>query len=343
MTTSTSYLEPIVLGDAGATDRLGLTLCLAALVHVMIVLGVGFAPEEKSNPPRETMEIVLVTRHRDKQPEETRVLAQADLLGGGEIAEDARPAVPFEPPLPAPVPQIAVATPPARAPAPLPSREPETPELKTAAAPADEAPREHPATPARLTRDVLEADLASAAPESSEPAENKAEKRTQEVRETQPDPLVESKPSPTAEQLIARSFALASLNAELQQRLEERADRPRRKFISASTQEYRFASYMEAWRTKVERIGNINYPDEARREKLSGSLLLDVALLPDGSVDEITVRRSSGHTVLDAAAVRIVELAAPYAPFPEDIRRDIDVLHITRTWKFLNTEEFRAR
>ena len=150
-------------------------------------------------------------------------------------------------------------------------------------------------------------------------------------------------PLPTAAQLLTRSFALASLNAELQQRLDSRAKRPRQKYISASTKEYRYAAYMEAWRAKVERVGNLNYPDEARRRELAGSLLLDVALRPDGAVAEITVRRSSGHKVLDDAAVRIVELAAPYAPFPDDIRAEVDILHVTRTWNFLNNQQFSAR
>ncbi|MGH8596348.1 MAG: energy transducer TonB, partial [Gammaproteobacteria bacterium] len=148
---------------------------------------------------------------------------------------------------------------------------------------------------------------------------------------------------PTAAQLITRSFALASLHAEVQQKLEVKATRPRMKFVSASTQEYAYAAYMEAWRVKVERIGNLNYPDEARKRKLSGSLLLDVALMPDGSVLEIIVRRSSGHRVLDDAAVRIVELAGPYAQFPPEILRQVDILHITRTWKFLSSEEFLAQ
>ena len=150
-------------------------------------------------------------------------------------------------------------------------------------------------------------------------------------------------PLPTAAQLITRSFAMASLNAELEQKLEFKAKRPRLKFISASTQEYRYAAYLEAWRAKVENIGNLNYPDEARKRKLSGSLLLDVALKPDGSVVEIVVRKSSGFQVLDDAAVRIVELAAPYAQFPDDIWHDVDILHITRTWKFLSSEQFIAQ
>jgi protein TonB len=165
----------------------------------------------------------------------------------------------------------------------------------------------------------------------------------QTTTETTPSPEVRSEPLPNAAQLLTRSFALASLNAELEQRLDSKARRPRQKYISANTREYRYAAYMEAWRAKVERIGNLNYPDEARQRQLSGALLLDVALNPDGSVREITVRRSSGHQVLDDAAVRIVELAAPFAPFPDDIRREVDVLHVTRTWKFLNNLQFTSR
>jgi protein TonB len=91
---------------------------------------------------------------------------------------------------------------------------------------------------------------------------------------------------------------------------------------------------MEAWRAKVERIGNLNYPDNARHRKLYGSLILDVALDPKGEVRDISVVHSSGHKLLDDAAVRIVQISAPFAPFPPAIRNDTDILHITRTWQF---------
>ncbi|MDO8703382.1 MAG: TonB family protein [Sulfuricaulis sp.] len=126
----------------------------------------------------------------------------------------------------------------------------------------------------------------------------------------------------------------ARLNAEISRTWQEYQKRPRHKFLNARTQEYKFAAYMDAWRAKVERIGNLNYPDQAKRRHITGNLLLDVALNADGSVNEIAVRRSSGQKILDDAAIRIVELAAPFAPFPPEIRADIDVLHITRTWKF---------
>ena len=98
---------------------------------------------------------------------------------------------------------------------------------------------------------------------------------------------------------------------------------------------------MEAWRSKVERVGNLNYPEEARKRKLSGSLVLDVALSPDGSINNITVRQSSGHKVLDDAAIRIVKLSAPFSPFPDAIQGETDILHIIRTWQFLKKGGFR--
>ena len=100
---------------------------------------------------------------------------------------------------------------------------------------------------------------------------------------------------------------------------------------------------MEAWRAKVERIGNLNYPDEARRRSLSGKLVLDVAIRPDGTLKSVMVKRSSGHPVLDDAAVRIVRLAAPYAAFPSTFKDEIDILHIERTWRFLASNRLAAR
>lgn len=109
---------------------------------------------------------------------------------------------------------------------------------------------------------------------------------------------------------------------------------PRRKYITASTREWRFAAYMQAWVAKVERIGNMNFPEEARRRNLSGSLVLTVAVRRDGSVEAVDVLRSSGTPLLDQAAIRIVRLAAPFAPLSMDISEETDVLHITRTWEF---------
>ena len=129
----------------------------------------------------------------------------------------------------------------------------------------------------------------------------------------------------------------ARLNAEISRFWQEHQKQPKHRYLNARTREYKYAAYMDAWRAKVERVGNLNYPEEARRRFISGNLVLDVALNSDGTINNVSVRRSSGHQVLDDAAVRIVELAAPFAPFPPDIRAETDVIHITRTWKFNET------
>ena len=147
---------------------------------------------------------------------------------------------------------------------------------------------------------------------------------------------------PSAEQLIARSLAQARKHYDLIDNPYFRTNKPRRKYITANNKDHRFASYMEAWRAKVERVGNINYPHEARKKHLSGKLLLDVAIQRDGTVQQVTIRRSSGKKVLDQAAIRIVELAAPFAPLPESITKEVDILHITRTWNFVNDSQFTA-
>jgi protein TonB len=129
------------------------------------------------------------------------------------------------------------------------------------------------------------------------------------------------------------SLAALRLQAQIDRQVEAYQKRPRKKFVGASAVEYRFAQYEEDWRQKVERIGTVNYP-AAARGKLYGNLRMTVTLRPDGNVESIELDRSSGLKVLDDAAFRIVRMASPYASFPADIRRDTDLLVITRTWFF---------
>jgi periplasmic protein TonB len=142
--------------------------------------------------------------------------------------------------------------------------------------------------------------------------------------------------------LVKRSLEIARLEAQINKSLDMYEKLPRRKFIGARTQEYRFAQYVEDWRAKVERIGNLNYPEIARREKIYGKLALTVSIRADGSVESIEVNRPSGQRILDASAVRIVKLSAPFAPFPPDIRKDTDIISITRTWIFTSTDKLES-
>ena len=146
-------------------------------------------------------------------------------------------------------------------------------------------------------------------------------------------PAEESAPQPSGRDLADLALAAMRLQAQIDRQIEDYQKRPRKKFIGANAAEYRFAQYEEDWRAKVERFGTVNYPAEARG-KLYGNLRLTVTIRPDGSVDAIELDRSSGLKVLDAAAFKIVRMAGPYAAFPASIRRDTDLLVITRTWFF---------
>jgi len=127
----------------------------------------------------------------------------------------------------------------------------------------------------------------------------------------------------------------AKVKGELSPVVEEAKAHLRQKFLSASTRESKYATYMELWRSQVELIGNENYPSEARQKDLAGTLVLDVVLRPDGNIEAIDVIRPSGYDLLDKAAIEIVRKAAPFMPFPRDFREEVDLLHIIRTWQFL--------
>ena len=155
----------------------------------------------------------------------------------------------------------------------------------------------------------------------------------------EPLPPQDAAAKPDVAVLLARSLEAVRLQAEIDRNLEAYSKRPRRNFVGSRAKEFRFARYVEDWRVKVERVGNMNYPEKARRQKIYGSLQLTVSIKADGSVESIDINRPSGQKVLDEAARRIVELAAPYAPFPPDIAKDTDILSITRTWTFTRADE----
>jgi len=135
----------------------------------------------------------------------------------------------------------------------------------------------------------------------------------------------------------------ARLAAEISNTIEEQASIERTKYLNSSTKAFAPAKYMREWINRVERIGNLNYPDQARRKKLSGTLILDVVINSKGELVKTDLRQSSGHQVLDDAAKRIVKLAAPYPAFPDKLRKEADIIHITRSWEFLNNSSIQTR
>ena len=160
------------------------------------------------------------------------------------------------------------------------------------------------------------------------PQQQKAPVKREEAKPTPPTP-----PAPVFDS-AQLSSEIASLEAELAQDIQQYAKRPKiHRLNAASTMRDKGAWYKDEWRKKIERIGNLNYPDEARRQQIYGALRLLVSINRDGSLYEVQVLESSGQRLLDQAAMRIVRLAAPFAPFTGDLA-DIDRLEIIRTWRF---------
>lgn len=278
-------------------NRLGMSLFGSALIHLLVILGIGFTlPRLRSHEGLPTLEITLVQTHTVKAPLRPDFLAQAHQDGGGDSRER----------------DIARS--------PLPVRELGERRLRLPTL----APAPQPEVAARRdTPDLFRQDAKTkiARPEPQPPRKI--------LQPTQPNPGLVTRAQRDAERV--------QLNAEISREWQTFQGRPRHKYVSARTQEYRYALYMDAWRAKVERVGNLNYPEEAKRRQLTGSLVLDVALKADGTVASLSVQRSSGQKLLDDAAMRIVELAAPFAPFTPEMRGETDILHITRTWKFNET------
>ncbi len=199
---------------------------------------------------------------------------------------------------------------------------------------------DRPAEPLPFSADEPEAFMEQEQAESAPLDE--PEPRPEVAHVEQPDESIapveeveyDDSPQVDAAQLVDASRAMARMSPDRFAEARDFAERPRRKFISANTREHLYAGYMRSWVAKVERVGNMNYPEQARRHNLAGSLVLSVDVLHDGSVEQIRVLRSSGYDVLDEAAVRIVRLSSPFSPLPEQIREEVDVLTITRTWQF---------
>jgi protein TonB len=167
------------------------------------------------------------------------------------------------------------------------------------------------------------------------------EKAPAQADNAPPQPQVEAEApvAPNASELIQRSLEIARLEAQISRDWDNYQKRPRRRFIGARTREFRFARYIEDWRMKIERVGELNYPQAARDQKIYGNLLVTVSIKADGSLEKVEINRSSGKKLLDDAAVAIVKLAAPFSPFSAEITRDTDILSITRTWTFTRSDQ----
>ncbi|MBT8120263.1 MAG: TonB family protein [Gammaproteobacteria bacterium] len=169
------------------------------------------------------------------------------------------------------------------------------------------------------------------------------QKNSEFVIDTEKTPLKAEDDTTIDKANTSQNTQTARLAAEISHNLEKQASIERTKYLNSSTKAFAPAKYMRQWIDRVERVGNLNYPDQARRQKLSGTLILDVVISADGELLKTDLRQSSGHQILDDAAKRIVRLAAPYSAFPEKLRAETDVIHITRSWEFMNSSGLRTR
>lgn len=171
-------------------------------------------------------------------------------------------------------------------------------------------------------------------------------KSTYSVANDKPDSTQQPKPpapTPAPTDLAASSLEMARLQARIDQEYDAYQKRPRRVFVGARAQQYSYARYIEDWRLKVERVGNLNYPEAAKRGHIYGALVLTVSIRADGSLEDVQIDRSSGSKVLDAAAIKIVQMSAPFAPFSPEMRKTVDVLGVTRVWNFTNSDQLTSQ
>lgn len=271
---------------------LALSLCL----HAFVLFGIGFVLPDtsKSHNLLQPLEVVLVNSKSSARPLKADALAQHNLDGGGNTADNKR------------------------ASSPLPNLSDDkqfTPEQSTQRLQRMEQQVKKLITQTKSVHSVPQEHI---------------EKQHQDGSNMNGRDLVE------------HALEIARLEAQITRDFSAYQKLPHRKFIGARTQEYRYAQYIEDWRIKVERIGNLNYPALARQQKIFGQLRLTVSIRSDGSLESVEVTKSSGQRILDAAAVRIVKLAAPYAPFPEDISKETDVLSIVRTWTFTANDHLES-
>lgn len=282
--------------------RMRTALIVSLLFHVFLVYGIVFKlPGRSSFEDRGSqLEVVLVNARSKTAPQKADALAQHNLDGGGNTDEKRQ----------------------AQTPLPVVSEQKTEADVKLALRRVEKLERE--------ARQLMTQKQANAPSVPTEVAEPKAAT----AAEGDPKPVLQSS------DLMQRSLEMARLDAKIARDWEAIQQRPRRRFVGARTQEFRFARYIEDWRQKIERVGELNYPQAARDQKLSGRVLVTVAVKADGSVESVSIDRPSGNKILDEAARRIVELAAPFASFPADISKDVDVLHITRTWTFTTADRF---
>ena len=306
-------------------SAIAVAVWVSIAIHA-VILTIHFEPELKKLADRlPSLDVVLVNAKTKTAPDKAEALAQANLDRGGNTDENRK----MKTALPAPLQKTTEVK--------LKPNSEAHSAAKSAKLQAKEVREQKRVDALEKQAQELLTQINSTKKIESNPTQNAAA--------AEPELGEQINKSKTLDRgtLIAASLEMDRLQAQIDKRQEEYQKRPKRKFIGARTKEYRFALYVESWRQKVERIGNMNYPEAAKAQKLYGQLRMTVSIKADGSLEGVVIDQKSNYPVLDEAAKRIVELAAPYAVFPEDIKKDTDILSITRTWTFTQDDALETK
>lgn len=317
MSATLKQTEYAALADKlSSMSAMSVAIWLSIVAHAFF-LSVHFEPELKKLANQlPSLEVVLVNAKTKTAPDKNAILAQANLDRGGNTEENRK----LKTALPAPKERTSEVK--------LQPNSESRSASKSAKLKAQEAREQQRVEQLEKEAQELMTQIKAAKKIESNPTQNAASAEPEEGEEKN------NTKSLDREALLAASLEMDRLQAQIDKQQEEYQKRPKRKFVGARTKEYRFAMYVESWRQKVERIGNMNYPEAAKADKVYGQLRMTVSIKSDGSLESVVIDQKSPHTILNDAAKRIVELAAPYAPFPDDIKKDTDILSITRTWTF---------
>lgn len=299
-----------------AMSMMAMAIWISVFVHAAI-LSIHFEPElKKFKDKLPTLEVMLVNAKTLTQPDKADVLAQADLDRGGNTDQNRK----MKSALPAIKQQKAEFT--------LKPMAEVKAGKKAAKMTAEETKEQKHVAELEKQAQELMTQLQSTKKVESAPVEKAAAKEADTGNQETPNKKLDMN------DLTAAALEMDRLEALIAKQQDDWQKRPKRKFIGARAQKYRDALYVESWRQKVEKVGNLNYPEAAKNLKMYGQLQMTVSINADGTIESVQINRSSGHKVLDEAAKHIVELAAPYSRFPDDMHKEVDILSITRTWTF---------
>ncbi len=316
----------MLLGRLKKLDFFALALLVSAFLHLLVIVFVKFQPPALQffKDQISALDVVLVNSKHHKRPKKADALAQANLDGGGNTSENRK----LKSALPWQKNKLTDA-----------NMEHRSKALEKRLAQAEAEANRKAVRLAELNKEAqaLMSQLKATHAIETNP--------TQKIQPTNPGTSVQdsTRKQLNTSDLMSASLEMARLEAQINKQQDDYQKRPKRKSIGARAQEYRFASYVESWRQKVERIGNVNYPEAAKDQKIYGQLQLTVYIKSSGDVEKVEIRHSSGYPVLDNAAKRIVEMGSPYAAFPEDLRKEVDILDITRTWIFTKEDSLATK